>query len=148
MIGIRIIYPNPLDQSFRHDVVDVRLACSRPSNIRAPGKNSPKKKKTRGDWTVALILPPPRFPSVQLNSHPTYRRALLSEHLEQANVRSVWATCSSCVPAQDIQYSVSIALQLVKIRTGDKIKPKYVQQEFPLPPAVKWDLALFSLRGN
>ena len=30
---------------------------------------------------------PPRFPGVQLNSLPTYRRALLSERLEQAKVR-------------------------------------------------------------
>ena len=91
MPGIRIIYPNPLDQSLRHDVVDVRLACSRRSDIRARGKNFTKKKKTRGDWTVGLAWPPPppRFPSVQLNSLPTYRRALLSEHLEQANVRCV-----------------------------------------------------------
>ena len=29
-------------------------------------------------------LPPSRFPGVQLNSLPTYRRALLSERLEQA----------------------------------------------------------------
>ena len=28
--------------------------------------------------------PPPRFPGVQLNSLPTYRRALLCERLEQA----------------------------------------------------------------
>ena len=146
MIGIRIIYPNSLDQSLRHDVVDVRLACSRRSDIRARGKNSRRKKNEGRLDCRSHSSPPPRFPSVQLNSHPTYRRALLSEHLEQANVRCVWATCSSCVPAQDIRYSVSIAL--VKIRTRDKIKPKHVQQEFPPPPAVKWDLALFSLRRN
>ena len=29
-------------------------------------------------------VPPPRFPGVLLNSLPTYRRALLSERLEQA----------------------------------------------------------------
>ena len=33
-----------------------------------------------------LVPPPPRFPGVQLNSLPTYRRALLSERLEQANL--------------------------------------------------------------
>ena len=132
MPGIRIIYPNPLDQSLRHDVVDVRLACSRRSDIRARGKNSRRKKK-RGETGLSLSLRP-RFPSVQLNSLPTYPRALLSEHLEQANVPCVSATCSSCVPAQkDIRYSVSIAL--VKIWTRDKIKPKHVQREFPLPPS-------------
>ena len=30
------------------------------------------------------LVPPPRFAGVQLNSLPTDRRALLSEHLEQA----------------------------------------------------------------
>ena len=32
-------------------------------------------------------VPPPRFPGVQLNSLPSYRRALLSERLEQARKR-------------------------------------------------------------
>ena len=55
------------------------------------------------------------------------------------DVCCVWATCSSCVPAQkDIRYSVNIAL--VKIWTRDKVKPQHVQREFPL--AVKWDQAL------
>ena len=45
-------------------------------------------------------------------------------------VRCVWATCSSCVPAQkDILYGVNIAL--VKIWTRDKIK--HVQQELREP---------------
>ena len=90
MIGIGIIYPNPLDQSLRHDVVDVRLACSRRSDIRARGKIHEEKKRGETGLSLSFPLPPPpRFPSVQLNSHPTYRRALLSEHLEQANVRCV-----------------------------------------------------------
>ena len=47
-------------------------------------------------------------------------------------VRCVWATCSSCVPAQkDIRYSGNIAL--VKIWTRDKIKPKHVQRELREP---------------
>ena len=46
------------------------LACSRRSDSRAQEKNSRRKKK--------------RFPGVQLNLLPTYRRALPSEHLEQA----------------------------------------------------------------
>ena len=33
---------------------------------------------------LAPLSPPPLFFGVQLNSLPTYRRALLSEHLEQA----------------------------------------------------------------
>ena len=56
------------------------VACSRRSDSRAREKNSRRKKKrgeTRG-------FPPPRFPGVQLNSLPTYRRAL-SERLEQAS---------------------------------------------------------------
>ena len=148
MIGIGIIYPNSLDRSLRHDV-DVRLACSKRSDSRAGGKNSRRKKK-RVQTRLSLSppsppVPSPRFPGVQLNSLPTYRRALLSERLEQANVRCVWATCSSCVPAQkDIRYSVNIAL--VKIWTRDKVKPQHVQREFPL--AVKWDQALFLLRRN
>ena len=55
----------------------------------------------------------------------------LDQSLRQdvVDVRCVWATCSSCVPAQkDIRYGVNIAL--VKIWTRDKIKPKHVQQEF------------------
>ena len=147
MIGIGIIYPNSLDRSLRHDVVDVRLACSKRSDSWARGKNSRRKKK-RGQTRLSLSPPPvpsPRFPGVQLNTLPTYRRALLSERLEQANVRCVWATCSSCVPAQkDIRYSVNIAL--VKIWTRDKVKPQHVQWEFSL--AVKWDQAVFLLRRN
>ena len=36
-------------------------------------------------------------------------------------VRCVWETCSSCVPAQDILYGVNIAL--VKIWTRTKLNP-------------------------
>ena len=37
-----------------------------------------------GVTTFFVAPPPPRFPGVQLNSLPTYRRALLSERLEQS----------------------------------------------------------------
>ena len=58
----------------------------------------------------------------------------LDQSLRQdvVDVCCVWATCSSCVPAQkDIRYGVNIAL--VKIWTRDKIKPKHVQQELREP---------------
>ena len=39
--------------------------------------------------SLALALPRPfPFPGVQLNSLPTYRRALLSERLEQASIHT------------------------------------------------------------
>ena len=49
-----------------------------------------KKKKNKGRLEVLAspfqppIPSPPRFSGAQLNSLPTYRRALLSERLEQA----------------------------------------------------------------
>ena len=49
------------------------IACSRRTDSTAGEKNSP----------------PPRFPVVQLDSLPTYRRALLSECLEQANMSAM-----------------------------------------------------------
>ena len=68
------------------------LACSRRSDSRAREKNSRRKKKrgmNRGGKGEKVLSPPPpvppRFPGVQLNSLPTYRRALLSERLEQAS---------------------------------------------------------------
>ena len=145
MPGIRIIYPNPLDQSLRHDVVDVRLACSRRSDIRARGKNSRRKNK-RGETGLSLSSPPPHpvFPVYNLTRSPV-TPALYYLNTWNRRMFDVWAACSSCVPPQkDIRYSVSIAL--VKIWTRDKIKPKHVQREFPL--AVKWDQALFSFRRN
>ena len=50
------------------------------------GRKIHEEKKTRGDQRgKGHPRPPPlRFPGVQLNSLPTYRRALLSERLEQA----------------------------------------------------------------
>ena len=94
-------------QSFSNVVSYEIVACSRRSDSRAREKNSrgkPKRKKKnegrlegeRGrERVLSLSLPPfppssrprprPRFPGVQLNSLPTYRHALLSEHLEQAN---------------------------------------------------------------
>ena len=147
MPGIRIIYPNPLDQSLRHDVVDVRLACSRRSDIRARGKNSRRKNK-RGETGLSLSFPPPVFPAYNLTRSPL-TPALYYLNTWNRRMFDVWATCFSCVPPQkDIRYSVSIAF--VKIWTRDKIKPKHVQREFPTSPApspaVKWDQALFSLR--
>ena len=77
-----------------------RLACPRRSDSRAREKNSRRKKKRvearggKGQRTFsrsspALAPPPPPapFPRVQLNSPPTYRRALLSEQLGQASGR-------------------------------------------------------------
>ena len=49
------------------------IACSRCSDSTAGRK----------------IPPPPHFPVVQLNSLPTYRRVLLSERLEQANMSAI-----------------------------------------------------------
>ena len=45
-----------------------------------------EEKKNGGSLALAppCSTPPPRFPGVQFNSLPTYRRALLSERLEQA----------------------------------------------------------------
>ena len=67
------------------------VACSRRSDSRAREKNSRRKKKrgmNRGGKGKRVLSPPlpvpPRFPGVQLNSLPTYRRAL-SERLEQAS---------------------------------------------------------------
>ena len=63
-----------------------KLACSRRSDSRAREKNSRREKKpgkTRGGKGESSPRPP-RFPGVQLKSLPTYRRALLSERLEQA----------------------------------------------------------------
>ena len=66
------------------------LKTSSRSDSRARKKNSPKKKRGetrggKGERTFDVApTPPPRFPGVQLNSLPTYRRALLSERLEQA----------------------------------------------------------------
>ena len=51
------------------------LACSRRSDSRAREKNS----------RPPLASPPPPPPIVQPNSLPTYRRALLSERLQQAS---------------------------------------------------------------
>ena len=68
-------------------LADSIVGFSRRSDSRAREKNSRRKKKRgkirggKGERTV----PPPRFPGVQFNSPPTYRRALLSERLEQAN---------------------------------------------------------------
>ena len=44
------------------------------------GKIHEEKKKTREDYLAVSL--PRCFPGVQLNSLPTYRRALLSERLE------------------------------------------------------------------
>ena len=70
------------------------LACPRRSDSRAREKNSRRKKmketrEGKGESSVALApppvpFPPSRFLGVQFNSLPTYRRALLSEPLEQA----------------------------------------------------------------
>ena len=55
---------------------DTLLACSTRSDSRAREKNSRRRKKNEG--------------RVHLNSLPTYRRALLSERLEQANTLLIW----------------------------------------------------------
>ena len=61
------------------------LACSRRSDSRAPDKNSRrKKKKNEGRLEGERGSPSPRFRGLQLNSLPTYRRALPSERLEPA----------------------------------------------------------------
>ena len=62
----------------------INIACSRRSDSRAREKNSRrvKKKQNRGP-------PPPVFPVYNLTRSPTYRRALLSEHLEQARINIV-----------------------------------------------------------
>ena len=73
-------------------VVAQYLACSRRSDSRAREQNS-RRKKNEGRLggerppSSPLVPPPPpplRFPGVKLNSLPTYRRALLSERLEQS----------------------------------------------------------------
>ena len=71
----------------------VGLACSRRSDSRAREKNSRRERKRgetrrgKGERTIAPpSSPPPCFPGVQLNSLPTYCRALLSERLEQATM--------------------------------------------------------------
>ena len=68
------------------------LKTSSRSDSRAREKNSQKKNEGRLEGErgreLSMLSPPrfplPRFPGVQLNSLPTYRRALLSERLEQA----------------------------------------------------------------
>ena len=70
MPGIRIIYPNPLDQSLRHDVVDVRLACSRRSDIRAREKIHEEKKRGETGLSLSFPLPPPVFPVYNLTRTP------------------------------------------------------------------------------
>ena len=77
----------------------IGLACSRRSDCRAREKNSRREKKRgetrRGKGERTLAPPsspsPPCFPGVQLNSLPTYRRALLSERLEQATIGFYYA---------------------------------------------------------
>ena len=68
-------------------VVAQYVACSRRSDRRAREKNSRRKKnegRLEGERPPSSLPPPLRFPGVQLNSLPTYRRALLSERLEQS----------------------------------------------------------------
>ena len=60
------------------------LACSRRSDSRAQDKNSRRKKKNEGRLEGERGSPSPRFRGLQLNSLPTYRRALPSERLEPA----------------------------------------------------------------
>ena len=56
------------------------------SKIHEKKKNEGRLEGEFGDNGVLSLSPPtPRFPGVQLNSLPTYHRALLSERLEQAN---------------------------------------------------------------
>ena len=59
------------------------LACSRRSDSRAQDKNS-RRKKNEGRLEGERESPFPRFRGLQLNSLPTYHRALLSERLESA----------------------------------------------------------------
>ena len=68
-------------------VVAQYVACSRRSDSRAREKNSRRKKnegRLEGERPPSSPLPPASFSDVQLNSLPTYRRALLSERLEQS----------------------------------------------------------------
>jgi len=123
MIGIRIIYPNPLDQSLRHDVIDVRLACSSRSDSRARGKKFTKKKNNEGRLDSRSRPPPsPVFSVYNLTRSP------LTAALYYLNAwnRLMFDVCERLVPVvyraqKDILYSVNIAL--VKIRTRYKIKP-------------------------
>ena len=52
-----------------------------------PGRKIHEDKKNEGrqEGERGRERCPPRFPGVQFNSPPTYRRALLFERLEQAN---------------------------------------------------------------
>ena len=66
------------------------------------GRKIHEEKRTRGDQkgektSLALAPPPPVFPVYNLTRSPTYRRALLSERLEQAtrSLFSCWRFLNS-----------------------------------------------------
>ena len=84
-------------------------------------------------FTGVLSLPPPvparpRFSDVQLNSLPTYRRALLSERLEQAIEKSC-------------------PLQMMTVRKG-RVFLIFVYIENPLSPPPPPNHHLLKFRGK